>query len=78
MKGGKTPKALDSIVDVVLAYRPTAKSKPARRRIREGNRLAWGHQSRHCVYCGKVGPRVVVVGGYAHRRCIPQQAAKEK
>ena len=73
MTKAKPPKALDSIVDVVLAYRPTAKSKPARRRIRESNRLAWGHKSRHCVYCGKVGPRVVVVGGYAHRRCIPKE-----
>lgn len=59
MKGGTTPKALDSIVDLVLAYRPKAKSKPARRRIRQSNRLAWGHRSRHCVHCGKVGPRVV-------------------
>jgi len=39
-------------------------------------RLAWGHQSRHCVYCGKVGPRVVAVGGYAHRRCIPKGMAR--
>jgi hypothetical protein len=68
----KPPKALDSIVDLVLAYRSKPKSKPARRRIRQANRLAWGHQSRHCVYCGKVGPRVVVVVGYAHRRCIPK------
>jgi hypothetical protein len=26
--------------------------------------------SRHCTYCGRVGPRVVVLGGYAHRYCI--------
>ena len=26
---------------------------------------------RHCIYCGRVGPRVVVLGGWAHRRCIP-------
>lgn len=31
----------------------------------------WGHVSRHCVYCGKVGPRTMVAGGYAHKRCLP-------
>ena len=36
-------------------------------------KLPWGHKSRHCAYCGKVGPRVVVLGGYAHRRCIPKK-----
>lgn len=35
-------------------------------------RLPWGHQSRKCLYCGKVGPRTVVAGGYAHKRCIPK------
>ncbi len=34
------PKALDSIVDVVLAYRPKAKSKPARRRKRRAAKIA--------------------------------------
>lgn len=34
----------------------------------------WGHKSRHCLYCGKVGPRVLVGGGYAHRRCIPKKS----
>lgn len=28
--------------------------------------------SRHCLYCGGVGPRTVVAGGWAHKRCIPQ------
>jgi hypothetical protein len=37
---GDPPKALDSIVDVVLAYRPKAKSKPARRRKRRVAKLA--------------------------------------
>lgn len=36
------------------------------------NRLPWGHRSRHCIYCGKVAPRTRVVGGYAHKRCIPR------
>ena len=35
-------------------------------------RLPWGHKSRHCVFCGLVGPRVPVLGGYAHRRCIQE------
>jgi hypothetical protein len=30
----KTPKALDKIVDIVLAYRPKARSKPAVQRKR--------------------------------------------
>jgi hypothetical protein len=36
----KTPKALDAIADLVLAYRPKAKSKPARRRKRRAAKLA--------------------------------------
>lgn len=32
MKKQNPPKALDAIVDVVLAYRPKPKTKPARRR----------------------------------------------
>lgn len=32
----------------------------------------WGHESRHCVYCGKVGPRMLVLGGYAHKYCLPK------
>jgi len=36
----KPPKALDAIVDLVLAYRPKAKSKPARRRKRQATKIA--------------------------------------
>ena len=36
-------------------------------------RLPWGHKSRHCIYCGKVGPRCIVAGGYAHKYCIPNE-----
>ena len=36
----KVPKALDAVADLVLAYRPKAKSKPARRRKREANKIA--------------------------------------
>lgn len=25
-----------------------------------------------CVYCGGPRPRTVVLGGYAHKRCIPK------
>jgi hypothetical protein len=39
----KTPKALDSIVDMVLAYRPKPKSKPARRRKRRAAKIAKEH-----------------------------------
>jgi len=39
MKQPKPPKALDAIVDVVLAYRPKARSKPARRRKRRAGQL---------------------------------------
>ncbi len=40
-----------------------------------GQRRAWGHVSRHCVYCDSVGPRVPVAGGFAHRRCINELEA---
>jgi hypothetical protein len=35
-----TPKALDAIVDKVLAYRPKAKSKPAKKRQRRARKAA--------------------------------------
>jgi hypothetical protein len=35
----KAPKALDAIVDIMLAYRPKAKSKPARRRKRRATKI---------------------------------------
>jgi hypothetical protein len=33
------PRALDAIADIVLAYRPPSRSKPALRRKRRSNRL---------------------------------------
>lgn len=36
----KEQKALDAIADTVLAYRPKARSKPARRRKRRANKIA--------------------------------------
>ena len=35
----KTPKALDTFVDVVLAYKPKPKTKAAKRRIRRKKRV---------------------------------------
>jgi hypothetical protein len=35
----KIPKALDAIVDVVLAYRPKPKSKPAKKRARRKKKI---------------------------------------
>jgi hypothetical protein len=29
---------------------------------------------RRCVYCGNVGPRTIVLGGYAHKYCIPKES----
>lgn len=40
MKRDKVPKQLDAVVDVVLAYRPKAKSKPAKRRKRRAKKIA--------------------------------------
>ena len=39
---GEIPKALDSIVDVVLAYRPKARSQPAIQRKRRATKIAKG------------------------------------
>lgn len=40
MSALKALKALDAIADVVLAYRPTPKTKPARRRKRRASKIA--------------------------------------
>lgn len=45
-------------------------------------RPPWGHVSRHCVRCGKVGPRTrdPQTGGWIHKRCIvppPKPRRKE-
>lgn len=40
--------------------------------------MAWKNYSRKCVYCGKPGPRTVVIGGYAHKRCLPESQPKPK
>ena len=41
----KVQKQLDAIVDVVLAYRPKPKTKPARRRKREAAKIAKAQDS---------------------------------
>ena len=40
MRKPNTPKVLDAIADVVLRYRPKAKSKPAKRRKRRATKIA--------------------------------------
>jgi hypothetical protein len=35
----KSPKALDAVADVILAYRPKPKSKPAKKRKRRAKKL---------------------------------------
>lgn len=40
--------------------------------------MAWKNYSRKCIYCGKVGPRTAVIGGYAHKRCLPENQPKPK
>jgi hypothetical protein len=44
MKKPKAPKALDAIADVVLRYKPKAKSKPAKKRKRRAASARRGHQ----------------------------------
>jgi hypothetical protein len=41
----KPPKELDAIADVVLAYRPKPKTKPAKKRRRMQKRLIAAHAS---------------------------------
>ena len=36
----KVPKALDAIADVVLAYKPKAKSEPAKKRKKKAKKIA--------------------------------------
>jgi hypothetical protein len=43
------PKALDAIVDVVLAYKPKSKSKPAKKRKRRANKVAKERQVERIV-----------------------------
>ena len=46
MSASKPPKELDAIADVVLAYRPKPKSKPAKKRRRMQKRLIAAQSSR--------------------------------
>lgn len=41
-------------------------------------RLPWGHESRHCARCGKVGPRVYNPAGhgYIHAYCRTAEEAR--
>ena len=40
MTGERHPKELDAIVDVIIAYRPKAKTKPAKKRNKKAKKLA--------------------------------------
>ena len=44
MTKAKVPKQLDAIVDIVLAYRPKARSKPAKQRKRRAKKIAKGSE----------------------------------
>ncbi|MGE3840075.1 MAG: hypothetical protein AB7I50_00665 [Vicinamibacterales bacterium] len=62
----KNPKQLDAITDIVLAYRPTAKSKPAVQRKRRATIL-------------KNAPLKPTVGDFAKLiRSIERKAKKKK
>lgn len=41
-------------------------------------RPSWGHTSRYCVRCGKVGPRTIVLGGWAHSYCLTSEEKRER
>lgn len=41
-------------------------------------RLPWGHKSRNCMRCGKVGPRVSYFGGYVHLYCLTRDEQRER
>jgi len=43
-------------------------------------RLPWGHQSRNCARCGKVGPRCTTKNeiGYVHFYCLTSEEKKER
>lgn len=44
------------------------------------NRLPWGHESRYCARCGKVGPRCTTknILGYVHFYCLTSEEKKER
>lgn len=35
--------------------------------------LLWGRESRHCVHCGKVGPRIHLGLGWSHKYCLTKE-----
>jgi hypothetical protein len=45
----KTPKELDAITDVVLAYKPKPKTKAAKRRVRRDKREAKSQKSESSI-----------------------------
>lgn len=41
-------------------------------------RLPWGHESRHCVRCGKVGSRIVHALGHIHLYCLTDHEQSQR
>jgi hypothetical protein len=43
-------------------------------------RKPWGHESRRCARCGRVGPRVLDPRGfgYVHSYCLTRDEKKER
>jgi hypothetical protein len=41
-------------------------------------RPSWGHVSRCCLRCGKVGPRVMMGGGWVHFYCLTDAEKRER
>lgn len=42
------------------------------------SRTPWGHVSRHCARCGKVGPRVQHRLGWVHFYCLTDEEKRER
>lgn len=41
-------------------------------------RTPFGHVSRHCVRCRKVGPRIMHCGGWIHFYCLTDDEKRER
>jgi hypothetical protein len=46
--------------------------------VMTAKRLPWGHESRYCCRCGKVGPRCIVAGGWSHYYCLSDHEKRER
>lgn len=41
-------------------------------------RPSWGHTSRRCARCGKVGPRCIAWDGWIHAYCRTQKERRDR